>query len=479
MITPPAIPPRNPASRALPVKNALHAKSDKVSCRVAIIGAGLAGLSAADHLVRHGIEDIVVLEARQRVGGRIHTVKHNGKPLELGSQWIHGGCPANSVFNLANRFKILGREVQRLHEETEDSDGENVLKHWPTAKGYIYKPDGLPMSCSASNHAYEIFNNILEEAEQYNRRQYQKQVHPDSNQDLNRILKSTRMSTFYNGRKRRALESLRKTPEACSDPGLLTEVELALSGLARVFSVESGDDLCKVRLEMVGAKEQLPGGHVMVPKGLSQLVAKLSETLPKDCIKLGHVVKAIDWSLLSRDPKLPDKVTVICKNPGLTTTFNADYVICTIPIGVLKENHDEVFHPKLPSNKVQAIQNIGSGQMGKILLEWQSPWWAPGEGGIQLAWPESSMNPSKSWSSSLSRQYDRNGYQNGAIHNKMDDEYRRHWYRGICNFSEVESQPNLLMCLIAGESSRIADELDDEEVIMHYFSKCLMVTIMN
>ena len=71
--------------------------------KVAIIGAGMAGLSAANHLIENGIKDIVVLEARDRTGGRIHTIKHNGRPLELGAQWIHGGCPANSVFNLANK----------------------------------------------------------------------------------------------------------------------------------------------------------------------------------------------------------------------------------------------------------------------------------------------------------------------------------------------------------------------------------------
>lgn len=63
----------------------------------------MAGLSAAQHLVANGVKDIVVLEARDRLGGRIHTLAHQGKPLELGAQWIHGGCPANSVFNLANK----------------------------------------------------------------------------------------------------------------------------------------------------------------------------------------------------------------------------------------------------------------------------------------------------------------------------------------------------------------------------------------
>ena len=60
-----------------------------------------------------------------------------------------------------------------------------------------------------------------------------------------------------------------------------------------------------------------------------------------------------------------------------------------------------------------------------------------------------------------------NGYESGnekGYMHKMVDDRLRHWYRGISNFSEVENQPNLLLCWIAGESAKIADQLDDEEV---------------
>ena len=60
-----------------------------------------------------------------------------------------------------------------------------------------------------------------------------------------------------------------------------------------------------------------------------------------------------------------------------------------------------------------------------------------------------------------------NGYESGnekGYMHKMVDDRLRHWYRGISNFSEVENQPNLLLCWIAGESAKIADQLDDDEV---------------
>jgi monoamine oxidase len=56
---------------------------------VIIIGGGIAGLSAANELLRHGCT-VTMLEAKKRFGGRIHTI-HDGKlPIELGAEFIHG-----------------------------------------------------------------------------------------------------------------------------------------------------------------------------------------------------------------------------------------------------------------------------------------------------------------------------------------------------------------------------------------------------
>lgn len=57
---------------------------------VVIVGAGAAGIAAARTLAASGRE-VVVLEARGRVGGRAHTVRELGAPVDLGASWLHDG----------------------------------------------------------------------------------------------------------------------------------------------------------------------------------------------------------------------------------------------------------------------------------------------------------------------------------------------------------------------------------------------------
>lgn len=59
---------------------------------VLIIGAGAAGLAAAYELVKAG-KKVTVLEARNRIGGRIHTISTEAGYMELGAEFIHGDLP--------------------------------------------------------------------------------------------------------------------------------------------------------------------------------------------------------------------------------------------------------------------------------------------------------------------------------------------------------------------------------------------------
>jgi phytoene dehydrogenase-like protein len=54
-----------------------------------VVGAGISGLTAARLLAKAG-RSVTVLEARDRVGGRVHTDRSDGRITDLGASWIHG-----------------------------------------------------------------------------------------------------------------------------------------------------------------------------------------------------------------------------------------------------------------------------------------------------------------------------------------------------------------------------------------------------
>ena len=60
---------------------------------VVIIGGGCSGLKAAETLYLNGFKNILIVEALDRLGGRLHTEWINNDPklpVELGANWIHG-----------------------------------------------------------------------------------------------------------------------------------------------------------------------------------------------------------------------------------------------------------------------------------------------------------------------------------------------------------------------------------------------------
>ena len=72
--------------------------------RAVVIGAGMAGAAAARVLHEAGV-DVIVVEARDRIGGRIHTDTAWGAPVELGAAWVHGTA-GNPVAELARTLSL-------------------------------------------------------------------------------------------------------------------------------------------------------------------------------------------------------------------------------------------------------------------------------------------------------------------------------------------------------------------------------------
>ncbi|KAK5644480.1 hypothetical protein RI129_005780 [Pyrocoelia pectoralis] len=73
---------------------------------IVIIGAGAAGIAAATKLYQNGFKNITILEAENRIGGRIYSLQFGETYIDLGAQWCHGQ-ENNVVYEMVKDLKIL------------------------------------------------------------------------------------------------------------------------------------------------------------------------------------------------------------------------------------------------------------------------------------------------------------------------------------------------------------------------------------
>jgi monoamine oxidase len=111
-----------------------------------IVGAGAAGIAAARRLVAAG-QKVVVLEARERVGGRAVTDHSLGAPLDLGAAWLHF-AEANAWTDIADQagFTVIRREPGW-------GAGADIGTHTPTAA-----------ERQAAEASYEHYHALIEAA---------------------------------------------------------------------------------------------------------------------------------------------------------------------------------------------------------------------------------------------------------------------------------------------------------------------------
>ena len=76
---------------------------------VIIVGGGISSRrlweAAANSLQARGAKFVLILEAKNRIGGRLYTDNVLGAPFEVGAGWIHGPSNRNPIKKLANKIK--------------------------------------------------------------------------------------------------------------------------------------------------------------------------------------------------------------------------------------------------------------------------------------------------------------------------------------------------------------------------------------
>lgn len=116
-------------------------KVNKKDRRFVIIGAGMAGLSAASYLRKKGYSPIV-LEAQDRIGGRVRTQIDSGTLFDEGASWIHG--PSNNP---------ITRIAKKAGAETYLTDDESIK---------VFDKNGNPYKDDELTEAEELYNDIIE-----------------------------------------------------------------------------------------------------------------------------------------------------------------------------------------------------------------------------------------------------------------------------------------------------------------------------
>jgi monoamine oxidase len=281
--------------------------------RVIVIGAGVAGLAAAKTLHEAGVR-VTVLEARQRIGGRVHTDRDTfGVPVEIGAQYVQGthddDGALNPVWQMAqdNRWASTpysSDAVLAVHEGEEVS-ADDLASHLDAFKGAIEEA------------ASEI--------------------------DLGHSVEDA---------VRRYLAEVGSKPEVAMGLRAMVASEVGL---------EYAGDINEIALQSIGDEKGFSGGNHILTGGYDQVPAALAAGLPD--VRLGEVVTAVNHS---------NAVCRVTTKKG--NAYEAEHILCTLPLGVL-QSQSITFTPALPPAKSAAMTRMGMGSLGKVFLEFPERFW--------------------------------------------------------------------------------------------------------
>ena len=305
---------------------------------VLIIGGGLSGLSAGNYLFEHNIKNFLVVEARDRVGGRTCTIDYQQHPVDVGGAYV--GPFQNRILRLAREFNIRtyrvnnkGKNVLTL-SNGHRSDYEGII---PMSMGVFTLLDLNYLLCRTQELSEQISN-----------------VTPWSNRKLNLRYDQMTIEDW--------LQTLSETDEAkqiyrAAARSLLCVEPIEVSMLAWISYVNSGLGIMRLFEVENGAQERKFYG------GSQQISNQLSKKLGHNRVLLNHVVHRIEWS------SNENLVKVTCNNNRM---FICRHVIIALAPSLYKTIQ---FEPELPSKKCEATARMYMGSIIKTITVFERPYW--------------------------------------------------------------------------------------------------------
>ena len=280
---------------------------------VLVIGAGIAGLAAARVVTASG-RSCAVLEARDRIGGRIWTsTSWPDLPVDLGASWIHGS-DGNPVYDEANR---LGLATTVFDVGSPDGAGSYVLY---SAGGFRIDEDPIEGRVAA-------------------------------------VIRQLERAADTGGSGSIAMRAgLDGLPPRLRDLARQPEVAASLTDYAGDYGATTED----LALSALSEEDSFPGYQRVFPAGYGQLTERLADGLP---VRVGTPVTGIS---------LGRGAPVVVDAGG--EQWRAAKVIVTVSLGVLKSGSIG-FDPPLPAPHARAIGALGMGRFEKLILRFPDAFW--------------------------------------------------------------------------------------------------------
>ncbi|KAJ6093194.1 Amine oxidase [Penicillium sp. IBT 16267x] len=292
---------------------------------VGIIGAGFAGLRCADILIQNGAR-VTILEARDRIGGRVYQDELEGHVVDMGASWIHGQGE--------NPIMTMARETQTVTYDPEDGN-------------FMVSRDGNYISESLGTRISEFVWTTIADAFTYSNK-HRESIRPEESlHDFFQM--KVRESTFSEEEQQLVLD-------AC-----------------KLWGAYVGEPIHRQSLRFFRLEECIDGYNYFVAgthKHILEQVAKAAQSHAD--IKLNHPVVNIEAPPRKADESINQHQVTVTTASGDRFTF--DDLVITCPLGWLK-NNTNAFTPALPPRLEQAIESISFGRLEKIFVKFPRAFW--------------------------------------------------------------------------------------------------------